>query len=95
MFAKTKPNPTELDVTIALTPPTTNLDWMHRISLPNHIQFNTVQQTKPFTCLVFEIGRKADLLFGVFLKGTERQDPNSPKPTDPLGEELRNANLPS
>jgi hypothetical protein len=94
MFAKTQPKPTELDITIVLNAPALNDDWMRRVRVPDLTQFNAVYQTKSLTCLVFEIGRKTDLLFGAFLKGTARQNPSSPKPTDPLGEELRNTNLP-
>jgi hypothetical protein len=64
------------------------LDWMARVSLADLAQFNTVLSTKSLTCLVFEVGRKADALFSKFLKEEVQRDAASTAPSDPLGEQL-------
>ena len=94
LLATTKLIPTELDATILLTPPIAGLDWMARVSLADLAQFNTVLSTESLTCLVFEVGRKADALFSKFLKEEVQRDAASTAPTDPLGEQLRDSNLP-
>jgi hypothetical protein len=93
MHATTKPQPTELNVTVLLAPPLAGPDWMARVSLADLAQFNTVLQTKSLTCLVFEVGRKADSLFNKFLKEEAQRDAASVTTGDPLGEELRNSDL--
>jgi len=94
LFARTRPQPTELNVTVLLAPPTAGLDWMARVSLADFAQFTTVVQTKSLTCLVFEIGRKADVLFSKFLKEEALRDAASAAPRDPGGDELRDLALP-
>jgi hypothetical protein len=93
LLATTKPIDTELDATILLAPPIAGLDWMARVSLADFAQFTTVLRTRSLTCLVFEVGRKADTLFSKFLKEEAQRDSASTAPIDPLGEELRNSNL--
>jgi len=94
LLATTKPISTELDATILLAPPMAGLDWMARVSLADFAQFTTVLQTKSLTCLVFEVGRKTDALFSKFLKEEVQRDAASTAPSDPLGEQLRNLDLP-
>lgn len=94
LLATTKPFRTELDATILLVPPIVGLDWMARVSLADFAQFKTVLQTKSLTCLVFEVGRKADTLFSKFLEEEAQRDAASGTNSDPLGELLRDSNLP-
>jgi hypothetical protein len=94
LHATTKPNPTELDAQIVLVPPVEGIDWMKRVSLPNRAHFNVVFEVKSLTCLVFEIGRKADRLFNIWLKEQAPSDAAVEPAFEALGKLLQGLSVP-
>jgi hypothetical protein len=67
---------------------------MKRVSLPNRAHFNVVFEVKSLTCLVFEIGRKADRLFNIWLKEQAPSDAAVEPAFEALGKLLQGLSVP-